>query len=122
MIRPNPDMAADLQHVARELDEWPENTDFVYVEHGIIHKVQGGDASSVNYINKDQWIAAVSLHWAEYPEDMPGGDPRCEVCGQEHSQWEEYPGICAEYDAGRVPLEVARAIHNGDGDKVRVIA
>lgn len=61
MINPSQHTAKSLRVIAERLQEWPENTDFVYLDGDTIHYVQGGSAASINYISREQWAAAKTL-------------------------------------------------------------
>ena len=114
MINPHTKTGEDLAHVAEHLAAWPMNTDFVHVKSGVIHMIEGGSSSAVSYINREQWAAAKTLHQYWFPEKQPKPEGFCDVCGDIHCIHEMYPGICAEYDGGRVSLDLAKAIYNGD--------
>ena len=114
MINPHTKTGEDLAHVAEHLAAWPMNTDFVHVKSGVIHMIEGGSSSAVSYINREQWAAAKTLHQYWFPEKQPKPEGFCDVCGDIHCIHEMYPGICAEYDAGMVSLDLAKAIYNGD--------
>ena len=114
MINPHTKTGEDLAHVAEHLAAWPMNTDFVHVQSGVIHMIEGGSSSVVSYISREQWAAAKSLHQYWFPEKQPKPEGFCDVCGDTHCIHELYPGICAEYDGGMVSLDLAKAIYNGD--------
>jgi hypothetical protein len=76
--------------------------------------VKGGGFTAVNYISREQWAAAKSLHQYWFPEEQPKPEGYCDVCGDTHCIHELYPGICAEYDGGMVSLDLAKSIYNGD--------
>ena len=114
MINPHKQAGKDLEHVAEKMESWPKDTDFVYVNAGTIHMVKGGCFTAVNYISREQWAAAKTLHQYWFPEKQPKPEGCCDVCGDTHCVHELYPGICAEYDGGMVSLDLAKAIYNGD--------
>ena len=116
MINPHKHAGKDLEHVAEKMESWPKDTDFVYVNAGTIHMVKGGCFTAENYIDREQWAAAKSLHQYWFPEEQPKPEGYCDVCGDTHCIHEPYPGICAEYDGGSVSLDLAKAIYNGDFD------
>ena len=114
MINPHKHAGKDLEHVAEKMESWPKDTDFVYVNAGTIHRVKGGCFTAENYIDREQWAAAKSLHQYWFPEEQPKPEGYCDVCGDTHCIHEPYPGICAEYDGGMVSLDMAKAIYSGD--------
>jgi hypothetical protein len=114
VINPHTKTGEDLAFVAEHLATWPSDTDFVHVKSSVIHMIVGGDRLSVDYISREQWAAAKSLHQYWFPEKQPKPEGFCDVCGDRHSVHELYPGICEEYNGGMVLLDLAKAIHNGD--------
>jgi len=114
MINPHTKTGEDLAHVAEHLAAWPSDTDFVHVQSGVIHMIEGGISLAVSYISREQWAAAKSLHQYWFPEEQPKPEGCCDVCGDTHCIHELYPGICAEYDGGMVSLDLAKSIYNGD--------
>jgi hypothetical protein len=117
MINPNKQEAADLAHIAEHVKEWPKGADFIYLGPGdVIHIIEGGDSAVCKYINREQWAAARTLLGYWFPGKDVWPDTSCPVCGEEHCQYEAFPGICGEYDSGTVTLELARAINGVCGD------
>ena len=114
MINPHTKTGEDLAHVAEHLAAWPSDTDFVHVQSGVIHMIEGGISLAVSYISREQWAAAKSLHQYWFPEEQPKPEGYCDVCGDTHCIHELYPGICAEYDGGMVSLDLSKSIYNGD--------
>jgi len=117
MINPNKQEAADLAHIAEHVKEWPKGADFIYLGPGdVIHIIEGGDSAVCKYINREQWAAARTLLGYWFPGKGVWPDTSCPVCGEDHCQYEAFPGICGEYDSGTVTLELARAINGVHGD------
>jgi hypothetical protein len=113
MINPNKQEAADLAHIAEHVEAWPKGADFIYLGPGdVIHIIEGGDSAVCKYINREQWAAARTLLGYWFPGKDVWPDTSCAVCGEEHCQYDAFPGICAEYESGTVTLELARAIYS----------